>query len=54
MKYGIVDHMSEGVNVIKCTCGERLYPDCDMSVASIVEEHDRHVAERHRANEHGA
>ncbi len=39
---GIVDRMTEGVNELYCTCGEQLFPVCDVSSASIIVEHRRH------------
>lgn len=41
----IIDRINQGENVLLCECGERLWPDCDVSAASIMEEFDRHRRE---------
>lgn len=30
-----------------CTCGTELWPDCDISAASVVEEFQRHLRDDH-------
>lgn len=30
-----IDHMDHGVNEMFCSCGVRLWPDCDVSRVSI-------------------
>lgn len=40
-----IDYMDAGENRLECHCGELLWPDCDVSAASIMEEFDRHIAE---------
>lgn len=35
------------VNEFHCSCGERLYPDCDVSRASIADEWERHLIQTH-------
>lgn len=39
------DEIGLGINRLACECGQQLYPDCDISAASIVEEFLRHCAE---------
>lgn len=46
-EYEIIDLTGEGVNELYCSCGEQLYPDCDVSRVSIAEEFDRHIQKRH-------
>lgn len=42
----LIDYLGmTGDNVLECSCGERLYPDCDISSVSIREEWDRHLRE---------
>ena len=45
--YELIDLLNVGENVLLCSCGERIYPDCDISGASISQEFDRHVQEAH-------
>lgn len=45
--YRLHDRMDEGINELYCSCGQRLYPDCDMSSVSVVEEFERHLADAH-------
>ena len=40
----LVDYMeTSGENKLQCTCGQRIYPDCDVSGVSIAKEFDAHL-----------
>lgn len=49
--FGLLDRMDEGINELSCSCGERLWPDCDMSAASIVETFQDHLFTSHGITE---
>ena len=43
-----IDLMGElGENVLLCSCGERIWPDCDASRASISQAFSEHVQTAH-------
>jgi hypothetical protein len=47
-KYILLDAMgTTGENMLFCSCGERLWPDCDVSSRSIREEFERHCNDAH-------
>lgn len=46
-EYELIDLMGSGMNEMYCSCGVRLFPDCDISAASINEEFRRHIREAH-------
>jgi len=46
--YRLIDRMdTTGENHLSCSCGARIWPDCDMSRASINQAMDEHVAKAH-------
>jgi hypothetical protein len=49
-QWGLRDHLLDGWH---CTCGERLWPDCDVSSRSVAEEFERHLIERHGCTQSG-
>ena len=42
--HGILDRMSAGINELWCICGTRLWPECDMSAASICDCFEEHLS----------
>jgi hypothetical protein len=43
--FGLRDRFPHGA--FHCTCGDDLYPDCDVSAASVAQEFERHLIEEH-------
>jgi hypothetical protein len=44
-EHQLIDYLGiTNENVLQCTCGARLYPDCDVSSVSVSEEWERHLA----------
>lgn len=45
-RHRLIDLMDDGgPNELWCACGERLWPDCDISLASINEAFEKHLAD---------
>ena len=48
MQYRLIDAMSTtGENALSCSCGQRIYPDCDVSAHSINQEFEWHLQDEH-------
>lgn len=46
-EHHLIDRMDEtpAVNELRCSCGARLLPDCDISSRSVSDEFERHLVE---------
>lgn len=51
MEYFLIDSINMDQNILRCTCGTYIYPDCDISAVSIAAAFNHHLRTAHQQGE---